>query len=506
MFAKNTLHKSIFIVITVILLTACVPQASKQGLSAPAVQPTQAQPAAVQSTQAQSAVTQPITLQLATYDDTTSVSAPYINEFAHQVNTLSGGNITIMTSWTADTEQNVLKAVIAGKYDLGLVASRAWDTASITSFQALQAPFLINNDALAIAVATSDTARQMLDNISSVGLVGLTLWPEDLRHPFSVVPGKPLLSPTDFPGLVFRVPPSGVSNMLILQLGGNPISGDSGYQAAESGLTQLGTLNGRPIATGNVTFYPKYQVLFANGAAFNKLSTAQQKILSVAAAAAQKKAIAEHQSDEAAGTAWCADGSTIVLASDAQIAAFQQAAQPVFDTLNKDSFNAKMIAVISTLKANTPASPEAQACGQQVAQISPQPTAAATEAWSTGTLPNGVWTVTLSADLLFQLGASQTDANDYGNTTYRLTFQDGKFINFMGGGQCQGTYAADGNVVRLTYTQLTPSQDQCTGEVDDIQWRLDSQGLMHFQLVDAQNAQFGPWKLVWEAEPWQPVK
>jgi hypothetical protein len=41
-------------------------------------------------------------------------------------------------------------------------ASRAFDNESITSFQALQAPFLITDDALAKAVATSDISAQRL--------------------------------------------------------------------------------------------------------------------------------------------------------------------------------------------------------------------------------------------------------------------------------------------------------------------------------------------------------
>jgi len=41
-------------------------------------------------------------------------------------------------------------------------ASRALDNESITSFQALQAPFLIIDDPLAKAVATSDISAQML--------------------------------------------------------------------------------------------------------------------------------------------------------------------------------------------------------------------------------------------------------------------------------------------------------------------------------------------------------
>jgi len=293
MFTKSSLRKSIVKIITIALLTACVPQANTLGLSTQAVVPTQT----IQSQK------KPVILSLATYDDNGGPSTPYIKEFADQVKTLSGGDITIVPIWAADSEQNVLKAVISGQYSLGLVASRAWDTVNITSFQALQTPFLITNDALAIAVATSNIARQMLDNVSSAGIVGLALWPEDLRHPFSVIEGKPLLSPSDLKGLSMRVPPSSVSDMLFNQLGALPMYEDSGYQGAESGLTQLGTLSGRPISTGNITFYPKFQVLTSNAAAFNKLSETQQKIIKDAAVATQKKS--HHRTHERCGRRHC---------------------------------------------------------------------------------------------------------------------------------------------------------------------------------------------------------
>jgi TRAP-type C4-dicarboxylate transport system substrate-binding protein len=454
-----------------------------------------------------------ISLRLAVSDDTGTPSEPYVREFVSQVSSLSAGAITILPSWNASPdnfEQGVIKAVLAGQFDLGLAASRAWDTASvnITSFQALQAPFLINNDALALAVATSDAATQMLANLSTSGAVGLTMWPEDLRHPFSLVPGKSLLSPADFSGLSIRVTPSAVSNMIIEKLGGTPMFADSGYQGAESGLRQGSSLSGAATATGNVTFYAKFQVLFANGAAFKALSAAQQAFLRQAADATQKKAIAEHPSDAQAATAYCADGGKVVLTSADQVAAFEKAAQPVFDYIDKDPANAKLIAALQDLKSKTTASTGAAACGSSAAQINPAPTAA-NQVWSAGTLPNGVWKVKLSVDELFQAGDLRSVASDWAGT-YTVPFQDGKFqILYQGDqgqtGKCQGTYAVVGDVVRLTYLQVTTAADECPGEVDDLQWRLDDQGL-HIHLASAQNVNFGEDKAFWEAKPWQSVK
>ena len=309
-----------------------------------------------------------ITLHLAVADALGRPSEPYVLEFIEQVKTLSDGDITIEPTWQAgsDTtpvfEQGVAKIVKEGQYDLGLAGSRAWDSLGITSFQALQAPFLITDDALAEAVAASEIGRQMLDGLSSANVIGLALWPEDLRHPFSVVPDKSILSPEDFEGATVKVIPSEVSHMLIETLGGSPMFGNEGYQAAESGLRQGFSLTGTPTATGNVIFFPKFQVLFANGTAFETLSEAQRTILRDAAAATQKKAIAEHPSEVDAATAWCADGGSIVMASDEQVAAFEAAAKPVFDKIEQDPLNAEFIAAIRELKAQTTASPGAEAC------------------------------------------------------------------------------------------------------------------------------------------------
>jgi TRAP-type C4-dicarboxylate transport system substrate-binding protein len=309
------------------------------------------------------------TLQLAIADAPGRPSEPYVLEFIEQVKTLSNGNINIEPIWQAGDdlpagfESGVIQHVMESDMELGLSASRAFDTQNVTSFQALQAPFLITNDALSETVAASEIGTQMLEGLSSANVIGLALWPEDLRHPFSVVPDKPILSPEDFEGATVRVVPSEVSHRLIETLGGSPMFDNEGYQAAESGLRQGFSLTGTPTATGNVIFFPKFQVLFVNGAAFEKLSETQQNILRQAAITTQKKAIAEHPSEVDAATAWCADGGSIVMASDEQVAAFEAAAKPVFNMIEQNPLNAELVAAIRELKENTEASPGAQACG-----------------------------------------------------------------------------------------------------------------------------------------------
>lgn len=312
---------------------------------------------------------EPITLRFAIPDQQGRTVDPYVTEFIDQASTLSNGAITIEPTWDAGNttaagyEAGVVELVKAGTFELGLAASRVFNLAGVTSLDALQAPFLITDDALAEAVATSDIGTRMLENMTASGVTGLTLWPEDLRHPFSVVPGETLLSPEDFIGMNIRTIPSGISNALMEALGATPMFADYGYEGAESGLRQGFSLSGTLTATGNVVFFPKYQVIFANAAAFEALSDEQRAVLREAGAAVQRKAIAEHPREADAAAAWCADYGAIVLASDEQVAAFEEAARPVFEQIEQDPVNAELIAAIRELKASTAASLGAEACG-----------------------------------------------------------------------------------------------------------------------------------------------
>ena len=87
----------------------------------------------------------------------------------------SGGNlrIQVISPWgdyTDDAEQQVVRAVAAGKVDLGWAGARVFDTMGVTSFQALQAPMLIDSYALEQAVAASDMPGQMLQGLDKVGV------------------------------------------------------------------------------------------------------------------------------------------------------------------------------------------------------------------------------------------------------------------------------------------------------------------------------------------------
>lgn len=473
---------ALFVVVGMIALAACSPQES-----------------ASTATISES-VDEPITLRMAVADEAGTGSSSVVLDFIEQVRTRSDGNITIEPVWDAGAntragyEQGVVAVVKEGEYELGSSASRAFDLEDVSVFQPLQTPYLIDNDALAVAVATSDSAAKMLEGLAPAGMVGLVMWPDDLRHPFSVIADKPLLSPDDFAGATIRTPPSGVSHALVAAMGGRTTWEDSGFEIAESGLRQSNSIMDRAIVTGNVTFFPKYFVLFANGEAFERLSEGQRAILREAATAVQDSAIAGRPSDVDEGAAWCDQGSSIVLASDEQLAAFVAAAQPVIEQIEAIPANAEVVAALRELKANTPPSAMAAAC-----TFIPDDDG---QTWSPGPPPNGVWKVELTPDDLAAYGLSGSWATDTAGA-YTLSLNDGagvwSFDIGAGTGECEGDYSA---VDDLTTWQTT--NGPCAPVVDT-KWRLADDGL-HFLLMDIQDGSFKENRAILEAKPWQKVE
>ena len=114
-----------------------------------------------------------------------------IGQVVQRVRELSGGNlrIEVVDDWgeySADAEQQVVRAVAAGKVDLGWSGTRVFDTMGVTSFQALQAPMLIDSYTLQRAVIASDLPGLMMEGLDKVGVEGLGVLADGLRKPIAV--------------------------------------------------------------------------------------------------------------------------------------------------------------------------------------------------------------------------------------------------------------------------------------------------------------------------------
>jgi len=92
---------------------------------------------------------------------------------------------------------------------------------------------------------------------------------------------------------------------------------------------------------------------------------------------------------------------------------------------------------------------------------------------------------------------------------YTWTFQDGKaqldFIGPIKTGRftCLAEYAAVDDVVSFTFTTSVPLVT-CDGAIDDVQWRLDDDGL-YFHLVASSGNPLVETKVTYEAKPFQKI-
>ncbi len=417
----------------------------------------------------------PVTLRLAVADDSNRPSFVVVEAFVEAVSELSDGSVTIEPRFdaSADFEVGTARLLMDGTADLAVTASRAWDEVGVDSFTALQAPFLIDNDALAEAVADSDTARAMLDSARPHGIVGLELWPEDLRHP-AIYPdcADPITTPGSFAGLNVRAIPSRVTYDLLESLGANPSFDDwdleCAQDATESGLRQGASLPFGVVFTGDVTFFPKYQVLAANAAVFDRLTEQQRAVIRDAAAIAQDMAIATHPTDAEAAEAFCQEDGTVVLAGPEGVAAFQAAAQPVLDQLATDAIAAEAIEAIAALKRTIAPAAGAIACG------SASVPATVIEA-ATGPTPiDGTYVTHLSFEelanspLLYDAG--EVNDGNWGDITF--TFDAGTFTvkltNPTEDYESSGPYNVEGDLLTMFDQNAC-----CPPEPFSFRWSLD---------------------------------
>ncbi len=163
----------------------------------------------------------------------------------------------------------VLERLRNDDLDVGIIRAPSFTDAGITSFQALQAPFLIDNEELARRVSTDPIATEMLTGLDEIGLVGLALVPGGLRHPVGW--HQPLLSLDDFRDAVINTRPSPDVDRLFAALGASTdhSAGQERLAAAATGQLQgldtsllINITAGAPaIMTSNVVLYTKYDVV-----------------------------------------------------------------------------------------------------------------------------------------------------------------------------------------------------------------------------------------------------
>jgi TRAP-type C4-dicarboxylate transport system substrate-binding protein len=408
----------------------------------------------------------PLTLRLGTEGGQGRPEADQMEEFARQVEQLSGGDVTIEPVWEAGrmadgestpggADQAVAVMVQDGELDMGMIPARAWDTMGVSSMQALTAPFLVTTNELTTGVTGGDFAEDMLAGLDDIGITGLALFPDALRHLFAF--GDPILAPADVADKKIRALPSDATYALIEALGaeavdvggssfstavasGEIVAAESSFALASATLPALGT------ATGNLTLFPKVNSLVIDSDVFDDMSGDRQEVLREAALAAREWAVANAVSDVDEASAFCERGGAVVLATDEELAAFEDASQHVYAALEQDDTTKALIERIRELKTEMPASTVPEPCGSEPETTITTTTSTIVDAGeeATATFPAGVYRMEITGDVLVEAGVDRATALGHAGT-WTLTFgEDGTFSD----GDCQGaTYSVEGDRV-----------------------------------------------------------
>ena len=439
----------------------------------------------------------PVTLRLGTPDQQGFPASDDLEHFAAAVNRLSKDQIQVDMVWEASGsevsrfDQRVAEMVIDGQLDMALVPARAWDELGVTTLQALQAPFLIDSDALMDEVITSDFVDEMLRGLRAAGVEGLTLLPENLRHPVGFE--RPFLSLADFAGAKIRAPFSNATFELLRTLGAEPVDlagetftravGTGEIAGAESSLPLASRLPAAGTFTANITFFPKVNTLIIGREVLERLGPSQQSIIRKAAAQTLEYVLETNVPAAEEVAQACTAGIAVTIASEEDVSILEEAAEPVYARLEQDAQTRDLIDRIQEIKnqLHAPAAPP-QTCSLEPGRPDTQPT-------GDQSVLNGTYRTTLTVKELEAAGADHAAAASNGGL-WTITLVDGRYSDFAG---CEASYSISGHTFSLTWDQFT----SCTGDFSAT-WSLRD-GKLRFANVAAIAAID---RAIWSLHPW----
>jgi TRAP-type C4-dicarboxylate transport system substrate-binding protein len=221
----------------------------------------------------------PVVLRMATVNGEAGFN-PGVDEMLKRVEALSNGNVKIEMAFRVgefepDAEQQIVRGVAEGTYDLGVVGTRVFDTLGVSNFQALDAPMLIDSYAVEAAVLQGDIPVRMLRSLDQLHVSGLGLLADGLRKPVAVE--KPLLGPNDWRGISFGVYRSQALSSALSALGAEPtevfgsrrdraLAHDeiAGFEMNLGGYRLLNLWQQAPYVTANVNLWPQMFAIIGN--------------------------------------------------------------------------------------------------------------------------------------------------------------------------------------------------------------------------------------------------
>jgi TRAP-type C4-dicarboxylate transport system substrate-binding protein len=402
----------------------------------------------------------PVVLTLVEHDPTYGGA-----QFAAAVEKLSGGEIQVDldTTWEnryVDAERRTVEDVRTGKADLAVVGARVWDTLGVDGFDALLAPFLVDNVELERRVLSSPLAARMLPRVTRDGVVGLALLPGALRRPFGYT--RALVGRKDYAGARMGVKPGRIEAATLLSLGAttrnfNTLSGAS-REGAVPDLSTIASLGwrGRTLAA-NVVFWPRVETVVVNRGAFAALTPSQQAVLRGAGREAFGPRLLELDQVEskALGTI-CERGlARLVTATPAQISALRSAVRPVYRQLERNPLTRRSLAEIKRM-GGAASAVEPLRCGARAPTVAPA--------------LEGVWSSAVTRRELLAEGASAAEARTYAGPA-ALQLKGGRWVFRGQRTTVTGRYTSEGDTIRMT--MVTCTVNPCSpGAVTEYSWSV----------------------------------
>jgi hypothetical protein len=445
----------------------------------------------------------PLVLRLGDVDAEDESTTWMVEYFRKQVAKLSEGTLRVIVIYDAagherpDVEVQVAHKVRDGSFDLGWIGAAAWDELGVTSFQALHAPFLVNDDLLLDRVATGPLADTMLSGLRDAGVEGLAVLPESVRNPVGL--RQPLVSLGSFRGARLIVTPSRVTDAALRTLGATPVHALGHAQKlgeADGLLESLVAFLGPDIVTGNASMFPVLHTLFANPASLRALTDAERAALERAAAHTLAHVVATRLSAQAAIDRFCSTGRSasatgggrVLLASRAELAALVRATRPVYSELERDPRTKRLINQIRALKQSLPPAPAIRVprgCSVPLERGPTGNTAPPTTTKLDGTYR---WVLTKADAIRFGEPPDQAPVGGVGT----MTLRNGKWQIGEGSDAPADTFAVRGDRIYFNWENALLI----------FTFSRDRDGTLH--LTPASPLDRGD-RFVWSSEPWRRI-
>jgi len=269
-------------------------------------------------------------------------------KFAEIVKAKSGGkiNVKLFAGGTLGGDLQTVSALQGGTVEM-TVLNAGLLAAQVKEFSAMDIPFLFNNSKEAFAVMDSDFAKRLLNRLSDKNLVGLGYWDLGFRN---VTNSKhPITKLEDFSGLKLRVLQLPTYINLINTLGANavPMPFTELYPALETHAVDGQDNPVTVIYNSKLYEVQKYlsltrhtynpQVLLISKKFWEKLSPAEQKLISESAAEAtvyQRKVSLEREAG--ALEALKKAGMQVNDLSPAEVARIRDKVKPVIEKASQN--------------------------------------------------------------------------------------------------------------------------------------------------------------------------